>query len=380
MGTNPAGVLFSRRASRMGTRILVADDQEDVLTAARLLLKSEGFVIECASSPAAVLTALDRFRPDLLLMDLNYTRDTTSGQEGLELLDRVAKAPHRPRVVVMTAWGSIELAVEAMRRGASDFVLKPWENARLIETIRKHCGSGGLRPSEDLEIAARVQAGLLPGDAPPLETLACSAYCRQAGAVGGDFYDYIPVDGARVALVLGDIAGKGIGAALLMAHLQALLRATCHEGARDLPAWMRTLNRDLRRSVQVGSYSTLFLGLYLDGSREMEFVNCGHVAPLLWRASGRIETLDSTAPPIGLLPDVFVESRTLRLEPGDRLAVFSDGIAEASRDGTELGENGFLALWREDPNQSPEALASRVVAWSGGEPRDDLTLLLAACR
>ncbi|MCU0248367.1 MAG: SpoIIE family protein phosphatase [Bryobacter sp.] len=364
----------------MGTRILVADDQEDVLTAARLLLKGEGFVTECASSPAAVLEALDRFRPDLLLMDLNYTRDTTSGLEGLELLDRIGKAAQRPRVVVMTAWGSIELAVEAMRRGASDFVLKPWENARLVETIRRHSGSGGLKPSEDLEIAARVQAGLLPGEAPLLETLECAAYCRQAGAVGGDFYDYIPLEGGRVVLVLGDIAGKGIGAALLMAHLQALLRATCHEGVRDLPAWVRGLNRDLRRSVQVGSYSTLFLGVYDDSSRRMAYVNCGHVPPLLWRSSGEVERLDSTAPPIGLLPDVLVESRTLYLETGDRLAVFSDGVAEASQDGRELGEQGFLELWREGAEQSPETLASRVVAWSGGEPRDDLTLLLATCR
>ncbi len=364
----------------MGTKILVADDQEDVLLAARLLLKGEGFTAECATSPEEVLASLERSPPDLLLMDLNYTRDTTSGAEGLELLDRIAKMTSRPRVVVMTAWGSIELAVEAMRRGASDFVLKPWENAKLIEAIRKHSGSGGLRPSEDLEIAARVQAGLLPAVAPRLETLDCAAYCRQAGAVGGDFFDYIPLDGARLALVLGDIAGKGIGAALLMAHLQALLRATSHEGARDLPAWVRALNRDLHRSVQVGSYSTLFLGVYEDELRRMEYVNCGHVPPLLWRARGAIERLESTAPPIGLLPEVSSESRILILEPGDRLAVFSDGVAEASRDGVELGEQGLLALWREAPDHRPETLASRVVAWSGGEPRDDLTLLLATCR
>lgn len=364
----------------MGTRILVADDQEDVLTAARLLLKSEGFVTECASSPGAVLESLGRFRPDLVLMDLNYTRDTTSGQEGLELLDRIGQAAHRPRVVVMTAWGSVELAVEAMRRGASDFVLKPWENAKLVETIRKYSSDEGLKANEDLEIAARVQAGLLPGEAPPLETLDCAAYCRQAGAVGGDFYDYIPVQPGRVALVLGDIAGKGIGAALLMAHLQALLRATCIEGSRDLPLWVRTLNRDLHRSVPLGSYSTLFLAVYDDESRRMEYANCGHVPPLVWRTGGEIERLESTAPPIGLLPEVSAESRTLSLERGDRLAVCSDGVVEASRKGVELGEQGFLDLWREDAEQNPEDFASRVVAWSGGEPRDDLTILLATCR
>lgn len=364
----------------MGTRILIADDQEDVLVAARLLLKAEGFTTACASHPAAVMENLARFRPDVLLMDLNYTRDTTSGAEGLELLERIARLPHRPKVVVMTAWGSIELAVEAMRRGASDFVLKPWENARLVETLRKYAGAEGLDPREDLEIAARVQAGLLPRQPPVLETLECSGYCQQAGAVGGDFYDFLEIEPGRVALVLGDISGKGIAAALLMAHLQASLRATCGEGSKDIVAWARMLNRDLHNSAPMGSYSTLFLGVYEDAPRRLDYVNCGHVPPILWRGDGAVNRLDSTAPPLGLLPGMDAESRSVVLFPGDRLAVCSDGVAEALRDGVELGAEGLLRLWQEDPGQGPEPLAARVLAWSGGEPRDDLTLLLAACR
>jgi len=117
-------------------RVLVADDQPDVLEALRLLLKGEGFAVHTASSPAAVLRALEGGDFDAVLMDLNYARDTTSGREGLDLLPRVHAADPSLPVVVMTAWGSVESAVEAMRRGARDYIEKPWDNTRLLATLR----------------------------------------------------------------------------------------------------------------------------------------------------------------------------------------------------------------------------------------------------
>ena len=116
-------------------RILIADDQADVLEALRLLLKGEGYQIEAAASPRAAVAALEARDFDVVLMDLNYTRDTTSGQEGLDLLARIRAMDSLLPVVVMTAWGSVELAVEAMRRGARDFIQKPWDNARLLAIL-----------------------------------------------------------------------------------------------------------------------------------------------------------------------------------------------------------------------------------------------------
>src|SRR5207302_7527205 len=113
-------------------RVLTADDQPDVLEALKLLLKGESYSVEAVNSLARVMEALAAREFDVVLMDLNYTRDTTSGQEGLDLLERIRGVDSTLPVVVMTAWGSIELAVEAMRRGARDFVLKPWENQRLL--------------------------------------------------------------------------------------------------------------------------------------------------------------------------------------------------------------------------------------------------------
>ena len=137
--------------------ILIADDQPDVLESLRLLLKGEGYRIESAASPAGVLKVLDSKDFDIILMDLNYARDTTSGQEGLDLLKRIREMDAALPVVVMTAWGSVELAVEAMRRGARDFIEKPWENARLLSILRTQVDLGqALRKGRLLEAENRL--------------------------------------------------------------------------------------------------------------------------------------------------------------------------------------------------------------------------------
>lgn len=138
-------------------RILVADDQTDVLEALRLLLKGEGYQIECATSPSAVLSTLEARDFDVVIIDLNYTRDTTSGQEGLDLLSRIQAIDSVLPVVVMTAWGTVNLAVEAMRRGARDFVQKPWENDRLLSIVKTQIDlSNALRRGMRLEAENRL--------------------------------------------------------------------------------------------------------------------------------------------------------------------------------------------------------------------------------
>src|ERR671939_896974 len=133
-------------------RILIADDQPDVLEALRLLLKGEGFKIETANAPAQIISAIEERDYDAVLMDLNYARDTTSGQEGLDLLSRIQKLDSNLPVIVMTAWGSVDVAVEAMRRGARDFVQKPWDNARLLSILKTQVELGqALRKGVRLE-------------------------------------------------------------------------------------------------------------------------------------------------------------------------------------------------------------------------------------
>ena len=153
-------------------RILVADDQADVLAALRLLLKGEGFSIETASSPAGVLKSIDSQEFEVVLIDLNYARDTTSGSEGLDLLMKIRSADPTLPVVVMTAWGSVDLAVEAMRRGARDFIQKPWDNARLLAVLRTQVElAEALRRGRRLEaenIALRDSVGEAASDLPQI--------------------------------------------------------------------------------------------------------------------------------------------------------------------------------------------------------------------
>src|SRR5215211_8503432 len=138
----------------MKSRILIADDQPDVIEALRLLLKPEGYEVETASSPRAVIRAVGARQFDLVLIDLNYTRDTTSGSEGLELLEHLHAFDSTLPIVVMTAWASIELVVEAMQKGARDFIQKPWDNARVLSIVRNQIALGrALRRNERLESA-----------------------------------------------------------------------------------------------------------------------------------------------------------------------------------------------------------------------------------
>ncbi len=145
------------KTSSQPARVLVADDQPDVREALRLLLKGEGFLVETASAPAVVLETLQLRDFDAVLIDLNYTRDTTSGQEGLDLLTKIQAVDSMMPVIVLTAWGSVELAVEAMRRGARDFIQKPWENARLLNIVRTQIDlARALRRGQRLEAENRL--------------------------------------------------------------------------------------------------------------------------------------------------------------------------------------------------------------------------------
>jgi DNA-binding NtrC family response regulator len=161
---SPVGAPSSRVAEG-APLVLVADDQPDVIEALRLLLKGEGYQIETANSPAGILEALEHREFDLVVMDLNYARDTTSGREGLDLLTRLQAFDKTLPLVVMTAWGSVEVAVEAMRRGARDFIQKPWDNSRLITIVRTQIELGrALRRGERLEAQNRalLDVGVAP--------------------------------------------------------------------------------------------------------------------------------------------------------------------------------------------------------------------------
>src|SRR5262245_60961873 len=199
-------------------RVLVCDDQPDVLEALRLLLKGQGWQAITADSPAALLQTARGGQFDLILTDLNYTRDTTSGKEGMDLLASLEAQSNPAPVVVMTAWGNVDLAVEAMRRGACDFVQKPWDNTRLLATIQKQLDQAAERAKaqrqvkSELEIARNVQQKLFPNLSKTLQTIEYAGQCVPARDVSGDYYDFLEVGDQGLGFVLADVSGKGVAA------------------------------------------------------------------------------------------------------------------------------------------------------------------------
>ena len=365
----------------MRPKILIADDQEDVRVALDLLLKGEGFEVTTVDSPAAALTALGERRYDAALVDLNYTRDTTSGAEGLDLLHHVRASHPGVPLLVMTAWGTLELAVTAMKRGARDFVLKPWDNATLVRALRTQIGSLP-RAAHDLELARRVQGELLPRRVPVLRTLELGARCVQAGAVGGDAYDFVEVGPGLTGIALADASGKGVSAALLMANLIGSLRAGSASAGQDLAGMLHAVNRQFLASTAPEHYATLFFAVYDDGARLLQYANCGHNPPLLRRAGGALERLLPTAPIVGLLSDWRCEVACLPLLEGDTLLIYSDGISDAASSDDEAFGEARLAAALHAGAALPavalrDALLEEVARFAPGEDDDDRTLIVA---
>lgn len=360
-------------------RVLICDDQPDVLEALRLLLKGQGWQTVTADSPASLLHTVRGGEFDLILTDLNYTRDTTSGKEGMDLLASLEAQGNTVPVVVMTAWGNVDLAVEAMRRGACDFVQKPWDNNRLLATIRKQAEPARKQKSE-LEIAANVQQKLFPRKTRRLATLDYAGHCMPAREVGGDYYDFLEISERTIGFVLGDVSGKGVPAALLMANLQACFRSQLPESLERPAAVLSTVNKHFYDSTAAERFATLVFAVYDDRTRKVRYVNCAHCPPLLLRAGGEIERLESTATMLGAFEKWQCEEATCELHPGDTLLLYSDGVTEAGAEsGEEYGDDRLMHALRANQALPAEALVQAIVddvnAFSAGSRSDDVTVV-----
>ena len=376
-------------------RILIADDQHDLLDALRLLLKGEGIVTDAVTSPEAVVDAVERSQYDLLLMDLNYTSDTTSGREGIDLLARVQQHDSLLPVIVMTGWGSVDLAVEAMRRGVCDFVQKPWDNQQLVTTLRTEIDKGRTRrrqrqlEARELDEARRIQRKLLPATLPQLDGCELAASWQPASGVSGDCFDAIAFGPSRLGLCIADVVGKGIPAALLMSNLQAAVRAFATEAAQ--PAELcQQVNRILCGNIAEGRFIS-FVYCTLDTDLGvLTYCNAGHYPPVLVHADGSVERLGIGGPVMGVFQDAAYEQGRVVVGSGDRLVLFTDGITEVLQAGADdqgpehidFGEERLTSLAVEHRACSAPALQARLVtavtSFAGGTFQDDATLIVLA--
>ena len=241
------------------------------------------------------------------------------------------------------------------------------------------------RVAQELEIAKRVQARLFPQHLPPLQTLDYAGGCLQARQVGGDYYDFLALGRERLSLVIGDIAGKGIAAALLMANLQANLRSQFPMLIEDPVRLLCSVNRLFCENTPDGAYATFLYAEYNDRSRRLRYANCGHLCGLLARADGQVERLHSTATVLGLFRDWDCSVGETGLFPGDILTLYTDGVTEAVNVyGEEFGEERLVDCLQRHAGLPSQALVTTVIdevrGHSSHEQQDDITVVVAKCK
>jgi serine phosphatase RsbU (regulator of sigma subunit) len=267
----------------------------------------------------------------------------------------------------LVSFDEVNKAIEAQRRA--------FEEKREAER----------RAAQEMEIARQVQSKLFPQTLPAARSLEYAGVCVQARQVGGDYYDFLNLGCDRLGLVIADIAGKGIAAALLMANLQANLRSQCAIALDEPQQFLRSVNRLFHENTAAAAYATLFFAEYDDRVQRLRYVNCGHLAGLLLRQDNSLERLESTCTVLGLFQewDCFVDER--RLSAGDTLVLYTDGVTECfSDEGDEFGEwrlRESLMRHRElSSNEMVGAILGDVQQFSAIEQHDDITLIVARCR
>jgi sigma-B regulation protein RsbU (phosphoserine phosphatase) len=359
-------------------KVLVVDDQSDVRDALCLLLKGAGYSADTAESPNAALAAAAYADHDLIVVDMNYTCDTTSGDEGLVLVDGLhAQRPHVP-IIAMTAWSTVELAVEAMHHGACDFIPKPWDNRHFLSVIEKHLRTepGFDKPLDaELSIARKVQRKLLPPPRFTARGVECECASLPAGEISGDLYDFFPIDEDTSGFLLGDVSGKGIGAALLVANLQATIRSLGELALRPAKLIER-VNGLFSDSTRPEHYATLFYAAYDSCSHELRYVNCGHPAPVVVRQDGTVELLEATSTVLGMFEKLECEEGMVHLMPGDRVVVFSDGFSEAKMD--EEADDWALTTVQRLARSHRSGLAGALAGKAASDQKkqaDDITVM-----
>jgi serine phosphatase RsbU (regulator of sigma subunit)/predicted enzyme related to lactoylglutathione lyase len=290
-------------------------------------------------------------------------------------------APEEP------AWGGVFTRFEDV--DGNSFGLAGFDEAtRELEAQRRTLAQRAemaRRAAQELETAQQVQARLFPQTFPNCRTLEYAGLCLQARQVGGDYYDFLALGPERLGLLIGDISGKGMAAALLMANLQANLRSQ-YALALDQPQrFLRSANQLFYENTADSSYATLFYAEYEDVNQKLLYINCGHLAALLLRHDDSVERLESTATVLGLFPKWDCSAQSCQLFPGDVLILYTDGVTESFNERSEeFGEERLLEALRRYRNGSSQAMLASIVEevrqFSQGEQHDDITVIVAKCQ
>lgn len=324
------------------TTVLVADDDDGVRGLLCAYLEAEGLSVESVSTGRDALTQVGSGSFDVVFLDVEMP-----GQTGLEVLAAIREQRLHTAVVITTAYGSEDVLAEALRRGADDYLRKPFDRAdlqaildrttaRLLlvrqnEALRLRLEQQQRHLENELAKAAQVVSELMPATPPAIEGFDLAAVCVAAREVGGDFYDWQRLPSGELSLTVGDVMGKGLSAALLMASVRAVFRAIVghSDPANVVQRTAAALDSDLTRS---GAFVTLFHAQLHPPSGFLRFVDAGHGYVLLARADGTTEELKPWGLPLGVDTNERFQEGHVIIAPGDTLLIYSDGLTEARPD------------------------------------------------
>ena len=377
-------------------KILVVDDNPDNVELARAVVEGAGYAAVTASDGIEALECVNASLPDLILLDVMMPR-----LDGLGVLQALRNNPATSQipVIMLTAKAAVADRVEGLQLGADDYVPKPFAADELLARIRTllkrseklrylnplmgvlgdwFSARGVERLSRELEVAREIQMSLLPKVPPPTHGVELGAVLYSSEAVGGDFYDFLPMPDGTLGISVGDVSGKGIPAALLMVMVRTLFRVTASDGEPPGKVLAR-INRYLSRDIPPSMFVTMFFCV-LGPGRRLLYGDAGHVKPILLRSGQPPQTLEAEGTVLGVLDDTKFDERALQLNEGDLLALFTDGVVESmGPDGRMLGFEGLSALLEANRDKHPQEIAEAIageVKKSPGPLRDDLTLLV----
>ena len=377
----------------MVPKILVVDDEPDLELLLRQKFRrktrSGQLNLIFAQNGVEALKQLEAHDDvDLVLSDINMPE-----MDGLTLLQQLGSLDYDLRAVMVTAYGDMKNIRTAMNRGAFDFVTKPIDFDDLEATIDKTLEHlmvmrEALRSRDELValrqelgVAAQMQESILPTEFPGDRRYELHASMTPAREVGGDFYDFFRLEDDRMGIVVADVSGKGVPAALFMMVSRTLMKGTAI-GETNPARCLREVNELLSESNEESMFVTVFYTTLDPASGRVEFANAGHNLPYVVKSSGEVRQVDS-APGIvlGVLPDFEFPGGTLDLEPGDVLFFYTDGVNEAMDEaGVEFGDERLAAVLAEAAGSSADAFSDRVVkavhAHAGEAPQsDDITCM-----
>lgn len=368
-------------------KILVVEDEPNIALGLEDDLRLEGYDVEVLGNGAAASRRARERVFDLILLDVMLP-----GRNGFEVCRELRDSHLSTPIILLTARAQEDDRVRGLDLGANDYVAKPFLRRELLARVRgqirhaqENCHDQQLLDQE-LRAACDVQQRLFPQCQPPIPGLDYAGLCQPARGVSGDYYDFIPLAPGRVALIVADVSGKGMPAALLGASLHAAVRALAPTAGSSCGELMAELNHLLYQTTAPERFATVFYGVYDAATGMLTWANAGHYPPLLVRNSTCVR-LDTLTAPIGLFPTMKPVEHCIRLMTGDWLLVVSDGIPEACDcSGEEFGEAHVLALLDNKAEMSAAEFCRLAVASArqftapqlcDGAAADDMTVVAA---